>query len=174
MKMNRREALAAGAALSGSALLPRVAGAAPARTLAPVLNYLQWLGPRPNAAALRDRVVLVDVFTFACENCRNITPNLRALHRRESTSDFAIIGIHTPETPYERDPKHVIANLGRLGITWPVAIDNDSRLWDAYGIEYWPTQLIFDRTGTLRKRIVGDSQDAEVNATIASLLNLSA
>ena len=170
MRIDRRNVLAATAALAGTILLPRTALAAPARSLAPVLDYPDWLSVRPSAASLRERVVLVDVFTFGCYNCQNITPNLRALHRSKPNTELAIIGIHTPETPYEREREHVIENLRRLGITWPVAIDNDSKLWNAYGIEYWPTQLIFDRTGVLRKTIVGDSQDAEVDATVASLI----
>ena len=118
---------------------------------------------------MRGKVVLVDVFTFGCYNCQNVVPNLRALQRKPA-SDLAIIGIHSPETPYERDRSNVIANLKRQGITWPVAIDNSFALWKTYGVEYWPTQLIFDRKGVLRKTIVGDSQDHLVDKTIAALL----
>lgn len=176
MKLTRRDALAAAALLTGSALArsatPALASAG--QTLLPILRWNDWLGTRPTAEMLSDRVVLVDVFTFACYNCQNITPNLRALHRTKSPSDFVIIGVHTPETPYERDRKNVIQNLARLGITWPVAIDNDSHLWDTYGIQAWPTQLIFDRSGRLRKTIEGDSQDALVDATIASFISARA
>ena len=167
MRLSRREVLAAGAMLAGSLWVP--ATAASGRSLTPILEYTDWLGERPTAESLRDRVVLLDVFTFACWNCQNVTPNLRALHRAKSASDLIIIGIHTPETPYERDRNNVIANLKKLGITWPVAVDNNQRLWAAYNIEYWPTQMIFDRGGRLRTTIVGDSQDAEVNAAVNSL-----
>jgi thiol-disulfide isomerase/thioredoxin len=139
-----------------------------ATTLDPVLNFPRWLDARPNPASLAGKVVLLDVFTFACENCQNITPNLRALHQAKS-AELAIVGIHTPETPYERDRGHIAENLKRLGITWPVALDNDMRLWVAYGVEYWPTQLIFDRKGRLASTVVGDSQDEAVNKTIAAL-----
>ncbi|MBV8425062.1 MAG: redoxin family protein [Candidatus Eremiobacteraeota bacterium] len=172
MKLTRRDVLATAACLTGSLLTRGVASAGV--TLQPVLAYGDWLNGRPTAGGLRDKVVLLDVFTFACYNCQNVTPNLRALHRSKSSSDFVIVGVHTPETPYERDRKNVVENLARLGITWPVAVDNDSRLWDAYGIDAWPTQLIFDRSGHLRKTIVGDSQDALVDATIASLLSKGA
>jgi hypothetical protein len=64
----------------------------------------------------------------------------------------------------------VAANLAKQGIAWPVAIDNEHTLWDAYAIEYWPTQLIFDKHGVLRKTVVGDSQDSLVDDTIAALL----
>lgn len=167
MNLTRKAALA----LGGSLLLtPRAALASGARTLEPVLAYGDWLGARPTAASLAGRVVLVDVFTFGCYNCANVTPNLRTLHRTKSSSDFAIIGIHTPETPYERERANVIEGLRKLGIVWPVAIDNSSRLWDAYGIEYWPTQLIFDRSGKLHTTVIGDSQDAVVDRAIDKLL----
>jgi hypothetical protein len=157
--------------LSGAVALgvPHRASAA-VRTLDPILGYGDWLDVRPTAESLEGKVVLIDVFTFACWNCANVTPNLRSLHRTKPGSDLAIIGIHTPETPYERERTHVVENLKRLGITWPVAIDNDSRLWNVYGVQYWPTQMIFDRNGRLHTTIVGDSQDADVDRAVATLI----
>jgi thiol-disulfide isomerase/thioredoxin len=128
-----------------------------------------WLNGAPTRQSLRGKVVLVDVFTFACFNCQNITPNLRALARIKR-EDLAIVGIHTPETSYEHERDQVITHLGSLGVTWPVAIDNDFALWKAYNIQYWPTQMIFDRRGKLRKVVIGDSQDATVNATVNALV----
>ena len=98
-----------------------------------------------------------------------MTPNLRKLNSSDS-ADVRVIGIHTPETRYEKDRATVVSNLKRLGVVWPVAIDNDMALWHAYGIEYWPTQLIFDRHGRLRKTVIGDSQDDEVDATVKALV----
>ncbi len=157
--------LALGTVLSISAAKPVAAGS----TLQPLVSYSDWLATRPTAADFHGRVVLVDIFTFGCYNCKNVTPNLRALYRKHDPR-LAIVGIHTPETPYETDRKNVASNLADLGIVWPVAIDNDHVLWNAYDTEYWPTQLIFDKHGTLRKTIVGDSQDADVNAEIDKLL----
>jgi thiol-disulfide isomerase/thioredoxin len=173
MRLTRAESLAAVLGLGALALTPTATPAAGAKSLDPILHYPQWLDARPNAASLHGRVVLVDVFTFGCYNCANITPNLRTLHRTKPQSDLAIVGVHTPETPYERDRANVVTNLKRLGITWPVAIDNDSKLWNAYGVEYWPTQLIFDRSGKLRLTVAGDSQDAEVDSTINALIGES-
>ena len=109
------------------------------------------------------------MFTFDCFNCKNVTPNLRALSRTKRDG-LEIIGIHSPETSYERDREQVVSHLKTLGVTWPVAIDNDFALWHAYNVEYWPTQLIFDRRGTLRKVVIGDSQDATVDAEVDALL----
>jgi len=160
-------ALAAIAMMLGAGGSAASVTAAP--TLGPLLSYNDWLADRPTADDLRGRVVVVDIFTFGCFNCKNVTPNLRALYRRHD-SRLAIVGIHTPETPYETERKNVVANLATLGIVWPVAIDNDHVLWNAYNTEYWPTQLIFDKHGTLRKTIVGDSQDQDVDETVTKLL----
>jgi len=144
--------------------------AAGAPTLDPLLHASEgWINGRAGADSLRGKVVLVDVFTFACYNCRNVTPNLRALHRDRS-AQVAIVGIHSPETPYEKNRANVVANLKELGITWPVAIDNSFALWHAYGVDAWPTQLIFDRHGHWRRTVVGDSQDDVVDAEIARLV----
>ena len=171
IRLSRRAALGATLGLAGAAASIHIAGASSgANSLAPLLSYGDWLSVRPGEADLHGRVVLVDVFTFACYNCANVTPNLRTLHRTKPSADLAIVGIHTPETPYERDRANVVANLKRLGIVWPVAIDNDNRLWNAYGIEYWPTQLFFDRSGRLRKTVIGDSQDDLVDRIVAGLI----
>jgi thiol-disulfide isomerase/thioredoxin len=168
--MNRsilvRCALALAVALTPAASRP----AAAAPTLEPLERYADWISARPAASDLRGKVVLVDIFTFACYNCKNVTPNLRALYRAHKSGGLTIVGIHTPETPYESDRKNVVANLATLGIVWPVAVDNDKTLWNAYDTEYWPTQLIFDKHGVLRKSVIGDSQDDIVDDTIAKLL----
>jgi thiol-disulfide isomerase/thioredoxin len=134
-----------------------------------LLGAKDWLNGTPSRETLKGKVVLVDVFTFDCYNCRNITPNLRSLAHAKR-EDLVIVGIHSPETSYERDRSEVIAHLAILGVTWPVAVDNDFALWKAYNIEYWPTQMLFDRKGKLRNVVIGDSQDATVDDAINALL----
>jgi thiol-disulfide isomerase/thioredoxin len=152
----------------GGASAARAAGTAPA-SLAPLLAHTDWLHGRVTRADLNGKVVVVDVFTFGCYNCNNVRPNLQSLYKKRG-NDLAIIGVHTPETPYERERANVVANLASQGVVWPVAIDNDQTLWNAFGVDAWPTQLIFDRHGVLRKTIVGDSQDADVDAEIDKLI----
>ena len=139
----------------------------------PTLNTLiasrDWLNGQPTAADLRGKVVLVDFYTFGCINCKHVQPNLRALHRTTSRADLAIISVHSPETAYEHDRSHLVTSLSQQGVVWPVAIDNDFAIWNAYGVQAWPTQLIFDRHGVLRATIVGEGQDAQVDSTIARL-----
>jgi thiol-disulfide isomerase/thioredoxin len=137
---------------------------------APLITTSQWIGPRPSAASFAGRVVVLDVFTFDCINCKHVQPELRSLRAHYSPTDLLVVGIHTPETPFERERANVVRALATQGVSWPVAIDNDQKLWNAYGVQYWPTQLIFDRHGRLRKTIVGEGSDADVASTVAALV----
>ena len=169
MKLTGSLAITAVVAVVAISGLGHASRAAAAPTLEPIERYSDWLSARPTESDLRGKVVLVDIFTFACGNCQNVTPNLRALYR-EHRADLEIVGVHTPETSYETQRSNVVASLARQGIVWPVAVDNDHRLWNAYDTEYWPTQLIFDKHGVLRKTVIGDSQDKDVDRTISQLL----
>jgi thiol-disulfide isomerase/thioredoxin len=164
--MMRRLVLLGAAALA----LGGVASAAPSQSLSTVLGAPVWLNGHPKAADLRGKVVLLDVFTVDCDNCKNVTPNLQHVDATEK-GKVVVIGIHSPETGAEKDRKYVVNSLAALGVTWPVAVDNDMKLWNAYGIGGWPTEMIFDRHGHLRKTVVGDSQDDIVNSEIDALLH---
>ena len=144
--------------------------AAGASSLAPVYAASQgWLNGTVTPAATRGKVVVVDVFTFDCYNCKNVVPKLRAINAQRG-DDLLVVGVHAPETPFETNRANVVENLRKQGITWPVAIDNAFAIWHAYGVDAWPTQLFFDRKGTLRATIVGDSQDELVQQTVQKLL----
>jgi thiol-disulfide isomerase/thioredoxin len=149
----------------------RSAAATDQSDLAPLYVAGSWLNGSATPSLLRGKVVVVDVFTFGCINCKHVVPNLRRLNAQEPRSEFALVGVHSPETPYERNRENVVQNLDRQGITWPVRLDNEFSVWHAFGIEYWPTQLIFDRHGHLRKTVIGEGQDDVVDATVRSLLN---
>jgi len=159
------------AAIAAVAAALPVAARRDGTTLVPVLSATRWLNGRATASSVRGRVVLVDVFTVDCENCRNVVPALRQLFARDRARGLTIVGVHAPETPPERQLDYVEASLARQGIVWPVAVDDDFSIWNAYGVTAWPTQLFFDRQGRLRKAIVGDSQDDAVRATVESLLS---
>jgi thiol-disulfide isomerase/thioredoxin len=140
-------------------------------TLSSVLAAGDWLNGKATPAGLQGKVVVLDVFTVDCFNCRNVVPVLRTLYKDDRSRGLAIVGIHTPETPAEKQRGYVVENIREQGIVWPVAVDNSFSLWDAYGVNAWPTQLFFDRHGRLRKVIVGDSQDDLVRSTVEGLLS---
>jgi len=154
--------------LFATLLLSVSAAPAAQNPYAPLVRAQTWLNGKPSLQNLAGKVVVLDVFTFDCINCKHVVPELRQLSERHSP-DLAIVGIHSPETPYERERANVVANLHAQGISWPVAIDNDFALWNAYAVQYWPTQLIYDRHGRLRATIVGEGRDSEVAATVERL-----
>ncbi len=147
----------------------------PCAEAAPGLGSLalatDWLESHPTVASLRGRVVLVDVFTFECINCTNVTPALKRLYAGYPRSDVEIVAVHTPEVPsYQRSLSYLSRQTRAAALPWPIAVDNEHRIWDAYGVSAWPTQLIFDRDGRLRSTFVGDGQDREVAAAVRSLI----
>ena len=170
--MRRLAVLASIAAVLIALPVADAASAAPARvtSLAPVYAASQgWLNGKLTAADTAGKVVVVDVFTFDCYNCKNVVPKLRALNAKKADG-LVIVGIHSPETPFETNRANVVQNLNRQGITWPVAIDNSFAIWHAYDVDAWPTQMFFDRTGKLRATVVGDSQDDQVEKIVQQLL----
>jgi thiol-disulfide isomerase/thioredoxin len=161
--------IALAAALFGLAICPAAAGS-PATNLTPVLGAHDWINGRATAAATDGKVVIVDIFTFDCINCKHVTPELQKLHASVPSAELAIVGVHAPETPYERDRTNVVSELARQGVVWPVAVDNSFAIWNAYGTTAWPTQLIFDKHGKLRKTVVGEGYDRDIESTVKSLI----
>jgi thiol-disulfide isomerase/thioredoxin len=144
--------------------------AAKTTTLTAVLAATDWLNGRPTENSVHGKVVLLDFYTFGCYNCKNVEPNLRALYKDKLRSELIILSVHSPETSFEHSRRALIESFSEQGITWPVAVDNDFAIWNAYSVNAWPTQMIFDRHGVLRRTIVGDSQDESVNAEVDELL----
>ncbi len=97
-------------------------------------------------------------------------PYLRAWYDRYFDHGLEIIGVHTPEFKFARDPGQVKAAVGRLGIRWPVILDNDQAIWTAYANRYWPTMYLVDSNGYLRYRHIGEGAYAQSEAVIQSLL----
>jgi len=99
---------------------------------------------------LKGKVVLLDFWTYSCINCVRTIPHLRSWYERYRDDGFVIIGVHTPEFAFERDPKNVRAAMRDLGVTWPVVLDNDYKQWQAYNNRYWPAHYFIDATGRIR------------------------
>jgi thiol-disulfide isomerase/thioredoxin len=159
------------AAILGGAAVLRSRSAEAAPHLDALALATTWLGGHPTRASLRGRVVLVDVFTFECINCTNITPALKQLYASYPRTDLEIVAVHTPEVPsYQKCLRYLAREMQAAALPWPVAVDNDHRIWDAYAVAAWPTQLIFDRAGRLKYTIVGDGQDHQVAAAVRSLV----
>lgn len=131
-----------------------------------------WINSAPlTPAALRGKVVLVDFWTFACYNCLNALPHVKALYEKYRAQGFVVIGVHTPELPQERVVENVRREVKRLGITYPVVVDNDYAIWRAYHNQYWPAAYYADATGALRFSHFGEGAYAEQDEAVMRLLD---
>jgi cytochrome c biogenesis protein CcdA/thiol-disulfide isomerase/thioredoxin len=141
-------------------------GAAPGFT-----GIEQWLnGPPRTLAGLRGKVVLVDFWTYSCINCLRTLPHLQSWYAAYHRRGFEIVGVHTPEFAFEHVAANVSAATKRLGVTWPVALDNGYATWKAYGNQYWPAEYLIDKRGRLRNVHFGEGEYASTEASIRKLL----
>jgi thiol-disulfide isomerase/thioredoxin len=132
----------------------------------------KWFNSAPlSIGELRGKVVLVDFWTYGCYNCVNTLPYVTKLYETYKDKGLVVVGVHTPEFPFERSPANVQAALKRHGITYPVGQDNDSTTWDAWHNQYWPAQYIVDQNGNVVFSHAGEGQYDEIERTVRRLLN---
>jgi thiol-disulfide isomerase/thioredoxin len=149
-----------------------VRAARDARATAPELRGItEWFNSGAlTLASLRGKVVLVWFWTFGCVNCQNVRPYVKRWDDRYRARGLVVIGVHTPEFDFEKDPASVREQVERSGITFPVALDPDFATWDAYGNRYWPAFYFIDRAGRLRHAQFGEGQYERAEAVIEELL----
>lgn len=153
---------------------PIVTAAASQQAAPDFAGISNWFNSKPlNMADLRGKVVLVDFWTYGCVNCVNTLPHVTELYAKYKDKGLVVVGVHTPEFPFERSAANVQAALKRHGITYPVAQDNDSKTWNAYSNRYWPAQYIIDQTGKIVFQHAGEGSYGEIDRTVAKLLNAS-
>jgi len=147
---------AAPAATAGSAgRLPEFTHAADA----------DWINSRPlSSAGLRGRPVLVEVWTFDCSNCLASLPWMQRIAARYASQGLAIVAVHTPELPHERDRAELRRAVARLAIPYPVMVDEDYSYWRALGNRYWPAFYLYDGEGRQVAARVGELHAGEAGA----------
>lgn len=145
----------------------------PVEARAPSLDgAVDWLNSEPlTMEQLRGKVVLVDFWTYGCVNCVNTLPHVTELYSKYRDRGLVVIGVHTPEFPFEHSASNVQAALKRHSILYPVAQDNNSQTWNAYGNQYWPAQYIIDQNGKIVFQHAGEGRYDEIDRTVARLLN---
>ena len=130
-----------------------------------------WINSPPlTPAALRGKVVLVDFWTFECYNCLNALPHVKELEAKYRDQGFVVIGVHTPEFPQERDEANVREAVRRLGVTYPVVMDNAYQIWNRFGNQYWPAAYYIDQTGKIRFHHFGEGLYDEQDQVVQQLL----
>jgi cytochrome c biogenesis protein CcdA/thiol-disulfide isomerase/thioredoxin len=128
-------------------------------------------GDKPLAlSGLRGRVVLVDFWTYSCINCIRTLPYLKAWDAKYRKDGLTIVGVHTPEFPFEREAGNVETAIRENGIRYPVAQDNEQATWNAYGNQYWPAEYFIDAEGRVRYVHFGEGEYGEKEKVIRDLL----
>jgi cytochrome c biogenesis protein CcdA/thiol-disulfide isomerase/thioredoxin len=128
-------------------------------------------GGRPlSLKALRGKVVLVDFWTYTCINCLRTLPYLEAWDARYRHDGLVIVGVHSPEFPFEQDAGNVAAAISREGIRYPVAQDNALKTWTAWGNQYWPADYLIDAKGEVRDVHFGEGAYDRTEMAIRALL----
>lgn len=126
-----------------------------------------WLnGEAPTAAALRGRVVLVNFWTYSCINCLRTLPYVKAWAERYGGEGLEVIGVHTPEFAFEKEPRHVARAVRELGLPYRVAQDNGFAIWRAFSNRYWPALYLLGPDGRVRERLFGEGDFARFEQAI--------
>ena len=130
-----------------------------------------WINSDPTSLRrLRGRVVLVDFWTYSCVNCLRTLPHLKKWDRAYRDDGLTIVGVHSPEFAFEREPDNVRSAVRKLGIRYPVALDNDFVTWTNYANQYWPAKYLIDRSGRVRYYHYGEGEYEETERQIRRYL----
>lgn len=129
----------------------------------------------PNGAPItrqqvEGKVTLVYFWTYSCINCIRTLPYLRAWADKYKDQGFTVIGVHTPEFAFEKNPDNVRRAIGEFKIGFPVALDSDFNIWRAFNNNYWPAAYFVDARGNIRHHQFGEGDYANSERVIQSLL----
>jgi cytochrome c biogenesis protein CcdA/thiol-disulfide isomerase/thioredoxin len=131
----------------------------------------KWFNTEPlTLKDLRGKVVLIDFWTYSCINCQRTLPYLKSWWEKYQDKGLVIIGVHSPEFEFEKNPDNVAKALKDFGITYPVVQDNDFKTWRAYNNRYWPAKYFIDKNGNIRYTHFGEGGYDESEKVIQELL----
>jgi len=153
---------------SGAPILEKC-GAAPA--FSGITHWLQTPGGATvSLSSLRGHVVLIDFWTYSCINCERTLPHVEAWYQRYHAAGFDVIGVHSPEFPFEHSVGNIQTAAHDLGVTYPIAVDNNLDTWSAYQNEYWPAEYLVDANGIVRHAEFGEGNYGLSEKLIRQLL----
>jgi cytochrome c biogenesis protein CcdA/thiol-disulfide isomerase/thioredoxin len=133
-----------------------------------------WINSPPlKMEELKGKVVLIDFWTYSCINCLRTLPYLEGWYAKYKDAGLVVIGVHTPEFAFEKDPNNVADAAKRLGVDYPIALDNDYKTWLAYRNNYWPAHYLIDKEGNIRMEHFGEGGYPETENGIRQLLGLA-
>jgi cytochrome c biogenesis protein CcdA/peroxiredoxin len=150
---------------------PGLGQCGPAPAFAGIQQWLNTPGGEPvTMASLRGKVVLVDFWAYSCINCQRELPHVEAWAKDYASAGLRVVGVHTPEYAFEHVPSNVTAGVRRLGLTFPVALDNSYDTWNAYDNESWPAAYLIDASGQIRHISIGEGDYTSEEQLIRELL----
>lgn len=157
-------------ASTGYPELEGLADYGPTPELAGISN---WFNSEPSTLReLRGKVVLIDFWTYSCINCIRTFPYLQEWYSKYEDDGFVLLGVHTPEFAFEKEPDNVAAAIEDFGIEYPVALDPDYETWESFSNHYWPAHYLIDRQGVLRSVHYGEGAYERTENEIRHLLSL--
>lgn len=133
----------------------------------------KWLDPADKPLMLKElkgKVVLIDFWTYTCINCIRTLPHVTRWYDKYHDQGFVVVGVHTPEFPFEKETSNVEQAIKQYNIHYPVAQDNDYATWNAYSNEYWPAEYLIDAQGTIRRTHFGEGEYDQMEEAIQTLL----
>jgi thiol-disulfide isomerase/thioredoxin len=132
---------------------------------------IAWLNSAPlNDKSLRGKVVLVDFWTYTCINSLRPLPYVKSWAAKYKDAGLVVIGAHTPEFSFEHERENVETAVRDLKVTFPVAVDSNYRIWQAFNNQYWPAQYLIDGKGRIRYHHFGEGDYGEIERVIQELL----
>ena len=130
-----------------------------------------WLNSPPlTPQSLRGKVVLIDFWTYSCINCLRALPYIEDWYHRYRDQGLVVIGVHAPEFAFEKDAANVTRAVHDLGIAYPVALDNNYAIWQAFDNQYWPAHYFIDAQGRIRGHHFGEGDYAQSEELLRTLL----
>jgi cytochrome c biogenesis protein CcdA/thiol-disulfide isomerase/thioredoxin len=137
----------------------------------PLTGATTWINSPPlTREQLRGKVVVVDFWTYSCINCLRALPYVRAWAEKYKDQGLVVIGVHTPEFAFEKSEANVREAVARLGVAYPVAMDNDFAVWRAFKNQYWPAHYFIDAQGRIRHHHFGEGDYDGSERVIQQLL----
>lgn len=137
----------------------------------PLTGATTWINSPPlTPRQLRGKVVVVDFWTYSCINCLRALPYVRAWADKYKDQGLVVIGVHTPEFAFEKSEANVRDAVRRLGVDYPVAMDNDFAVWRAFKNQYWPAHYFIDAQGRIRHHHFGEGDYDGSERVIQQLL----
>jgi thiol-disulfide isomerase/thioredoxin len=132
-----------------------------------------WINtPGLSPTDLKGRVVLYEFWTFGCYNCKNVLPHVKAWNARYEKDGLITLSIHTPEFDYEGKVENIQKFVTENQITYPVALDPNRDIWNAFQNHYWPNMFLHDQQGQRRYEHIGEGSYDETEDAIRALLGV--